>query len=286
MRATVAIVGAIALVLAPSAAATEVTGAELQSLAKRAPDDPQALARLRSVDSVDGQPVDLERALTGASGVELRLRLRALRTRSGGAGPVPNARGQAEKILSERRFQDDATPRPLRRPLEWLSAPVRRVGKALDRLVTWLAGPLPGGESTFWAIVALLVCSTAAVFAVRISRGRVGATREGSRRGRAPRLDPGRLEREADTAERRGDFELALRLRFRAGLIRLGLAEAIPLRDSLTSGEVRRRLRQDEFDLLATTFDEVVYGGRSPQRSDVEHARAGWPRVLEAVGAR
>ena len=286
MRATVAIVGAIALVLAPSAAATEVTGTELQSLAKRAPDDPQALARLRSVDSVDGQPVDLERALAGASGVELRLRLRALRTRSGGAGPVPNARGQAEKILAERRFQDDATPRPLRRPLEWLSAPVRRVGEALDRLVTWLAGPLPGGESTFWAIVALLVCSTAAVFAVRISRGRVGATREGSRRGRAPRLDPGRLEREADTAERRGDFELALRLRFRAGLIRLGLAEAIPLRDSLTSGEVRRRLRLDEFDLLATTFDEVVYGGRSPQRSDVEHARAGWPRVLEAVGAR
>jgi hypothetical protein len=286
VRSTVALVGAIALFIAPSAAGIDVKNAELQSLARRAADDPQALARLRSVDSVNGQPVDLERALAGASGVELRLRLRALTTQPAGAGPVPNARGQAEKILSERRFQDDATPRPLRRPLEWLSAPVRRAGKALDRLVTWLASPLPGGESTFWAIVALLVCAAAAVLAVRISRGRVGATREGVRRRRAPRLDPGRLEREADEAEGHGDFELALRLRFRAGLIRLGLAEAIPLRDSLTSGEVRRRLQQDEFDLLATTFDEVVYGGRSPQRSDVERARAGWPRVLEAVGAR
>jgi hypothetical protein len=287
VRSTLAVAGAIALLLAPAAAAGDVSGSEFQSLARRAAHDPHALATLRSVDSVDGRPVNLERALAGASGAELRLRLRALEARQQAAGPPPQARRHAERILSERRFQDEATPRPFRRLLEWLSAPVRAVVRALDRVVETLARPLPGGESTFWTLLALLVCAAAAVIAVRIARNRTGASVERlGRTGRAGRLDPRRLEREADEAERRGDFERALRLRFRAGLIRLGLAEAIPLRDSVTSGEVRRRLRQPEFDLLAATFDEVVYGGRRPERSDAEDARAGWPRVLKAVTAR
>jgi hypothetical protein len=287
VRSTLAVAGAIALLLAPAAAAGDVSGSEFQSLVRRAADDPQALATLRSVDSVDGRHVDLEQALSGASGAELRLRLRALYARSQASAPPAQSRRKAERILSERRFQDEATPRPFRRLLEWLSAPVREVVRALDRVVEALARPLPGGESTFWTLLALLVCATAAVIAVRIARNRTGTSAERLRRtGRGGRLDPGRLEREADEAERRGDFERALRLRFRAGLIRLGLAEAIPLRDSVTSGEVRRRLREPEFDLLATTFDEVVYGGRRPERSDAENARDGWPRVLKAVAAR
>jgi hypothetical protein len=276
----------MALFLAPAAAANDVTGARFQSLVGQAGTDPRALAKLRTVDSVDGRPIDLERALDGATGSELRLRLRALSSRPQAGRPPARVHEQAGKILSERRFQEEATPRPLRRPLEWLSVPVRRASEALGRLVRWLAGPLPGGTSTFWTLFALLVCATAAWLALRIARGRTVPTGERPRRGRAPRLDPSRLEREADEAERRGEYEQALRLRFRAGLMRLGLAKAIPLRDSLTSGEVRRRLRQPEFDLLATTFDEIVYGGRMPERSDIEHARTGWPRVLRTVATQ
>jgi hypothetical protein len=123
--------------------------------------------------------------------------------------------------------------------------------------------------------------------AIRISRRRSGVASERWRRERRPgRIEPGDLERKADEAERNGDLELALRLRFRAGLLRLGYADVVPLRDSLTSGEARRRLRLPEFDLIAATFDEVVYGRRAPVRDDLEQARSGWPRVLQAVTAR
>jgi hypothetical protein len=59
----------------------------------------------------------------------------------------------------------------------------------------------------------------------------------------------------------------------------------IPLRDSLTTGDVKRKLQQPEFDRLANTFDEIVYGRRNPEQADVEDSRAGWPRVLKAAGA-
>lgn len=194
-------------------------------------------------------------------------------------------RRHAEKILDERRF-DETTPRPFRGVLEWLSTPVREAVEALDGLVTAAAGRLPGGEKTFWLLLGLLVCVAAAIVATRIARRRSTASFEQARRTRrGEKPDPRRLEREADEAEHQGDFERALRLRFRAGLMRLGLAEAIPLRDSLTSGEVRRRLQQPEFDALAAAFDEIVYGRRTPELSDVDEARTGWPRVLEAVGA-
>lgn len=289
MRAalTIAIaLGALAVVLPPAASAGDVSAAQFRALVRQAADDPTALASLREVDSVEGRTVDVERALAGASGRELRLRLRALRGARVGASETGAARQDAARILDERRFQPEPTPRPFRRLLEWLSAPVREAGEALERVVEFLAGLLPGGESTLWAILALLVCAAAGVVAGRIARRRGGVTVDATRSsGRSPKLDPGRLEREAAEAERRGDLELALRLRFRAGLVRLGLARAIPLRDSLTTGDVRRRLQQPEFDRLATTFDEVVYGRRSPRQADVEDARAGWPRVLKAVGA-
>ena len=92
--------------------------------------------------------------------------------------------------------------------------------------------------------------------------------------------DPAELERLADEAERRGDLEIALRLRFRAGLLRLGRVQALPLRPSLRTREARRTLRSARFDRLARDFDEVVYGGRPPSEVDVEAARSEWPQVV------
>jgi hypothetical protein len=95
---------------------------------------------------------------------------------------------------------------------------------------------------------------------------------------------PAALERRADEAERRGDHEDALRLRFRAGLLRLDARGAIAFRPSLQTGEVARALRSDAFDRLAADFDEVVYGARPATPDDVATARREWDRVLE--GAR
>src|SRR5204862_3309692 len=126
-----------------------------------------------------------------------------------------------------------------------------------------VAGPLPGGARVFWTLVAIAVVALAALGAFRLARRRGGRTVElGGRRARGAAEDPRELEREADEAERNGDFERALRLRFRAGLVRLARTEAIPRRQSLTNGEIARRLHSRGFGRLATDFDEVVYGRR------------------------
>src|SRR5262249_61242968 len=100
-----------------------------------------------------------------------------------------------------------------------------------------------GGKSALAAVGAAVAAGTA----VLVARGRAaGDAGIGAGRGRAPRdesQDPGRLEREADAAEHRGDLDAAVRLRFRAGLLRLDRAGAISYRPSITSGQVARRLR-------------------------------------------
>jgi hypothetical protein len=97
--------------------------------------------------------------------------------------------------------------------------------------------------------------------------------------------DPRELERLADEAERRGELERALRLRFRAGLLRLARIEAVPQPETLTSRQLVRLLGSEHFGLLARDLDEVVYGGRAASRTDVENARAGWPQVLARARA-
>ena len=122
----------------------------------------------------------------------------------------------------------------------------------------------------------------AALVGARLAGRRVEVEARGvGRRGRGRGEDPAELERLADEAERRGDLEIALRLRFRAGLLRLGRARAVAAASvALRTREARRALRNPRFDRLARDFDEVVYGGRAPRPEDVAAARSEWPRVL------
>ncbi len=132
-----------------------------------------------------------------------------------------------------------------------------------------------------WAILGAVVLLVTAAFVARLARHRTEVETRGlGRRFRGSSEDPDELERLADDAQRRGELELALRLRFRAGLLRLGRARALPLRPSLRTREARRALRSVRFDRLARDFDEVVYGGRAPSAGDVETARAEWPQVV------
>ncbi len=104
--------------------------------------------------------------------------------------------------------------------------------------------------------------------------------------GGAQPEDPAAYEREADSAEAAGDLERAVRLRFRAGLLRLGQRGVIRYRPSLTTNEVRRLLGSETFDDLATRFEEVAYGGRDAEAADVRVARESWPRVLDDARRR
>jgi hypothetical protein len=271
----------LALTLASTASAQDVTRTELQALARSAAaGDARALAELRRVDAVDGKTVDLERALRGASGPALTRRLRTL---AGGetAAPVDaaSARRAAGDILDERRFGEAEPPRPFRGVLEWLSERVRRVGEAIGRVLDPVADRLPGGHGTLWGVAAFAVLAAAGVAARRlVDRRAAGAV--GRRRERERRIDPDQLEREAEDAERRGELERALRLRFRAGLLRLQRADIVRRGDSVTTGEVARRLRSPEFERVAAVFDEVVYGRRAARPEDVDVSRRAWARVL------
>ena len=194
--------------------------------------------------------------------------------------PSDDARAEAQRILAERKYHGSHIPRPLHGALDWLGRHLH----FLARPFNWLGGRIPGGNAVVWVVIGVGVVALAAWVATRLARRRSardaaggGGGGAGSRRAE----DPTELERLAEEAERRGDLEVALRLRFRAGLLRLGRARILVLRPSLTTLEVRRTLRSQRFDRLARAFDEVVYGRRSPRTEDVAEARAQWPLVLE-----
>lgn len=191
------------------------------------------------------------------------------------------ARQRAEDILDDRRFQRDAAPRPFRGPLEW-------IGDRLQPIFEWLGDVF--GKVPWWVWLGLAVAIITAVI-VRVVMAAQRRMVSGSNRTHHEHdgfgegsEDPDALERDADTAERDGALDRALRLRFRAGLLRLGARGAIDYRPSVTTGEVRHVLGSEAFDELASTFESVAYGGEPAQPPDVAAARREWPRVLDEAG--
>jgi uncharacterized RDD family membrane protein YckC len=143
------------------------------------------------------------------------------------AGDPAAARAAARDVLSDGDFTRREPPRPFRSLFE-------RLGDLVDDLITGVDVALPGGVGIAAAALAVLVL--------------LGA--------RPVADDPVALERAAREAEAAGDHEQAVRLRFRAGLLRLGAARAL-------------------------TYDvafEVLGGGRTPGK------RAAHLRVLRADG--
>ena len=191
------------------------------------------------------------------------------------SAPAPEAREEARRILAESRFHETDLPRPFARPLDWLG----------DRLQE-LFPELPGGPAFGWFLLGALVLVLGLAVGLMLVRSRAPAAlaRAGKTRGQAL-PDPARLEREADAAERDGDLERALRLRFRAGVLRLVQRRIVDDPDGVTSGALVRLLRSPDFERAARAFDEVVYGRREATVEDARLSRAGWQAVL-AGGAR
>jgi hypothetical protein len=188
----------------------------------------------------------------------------------------PNAaRDSARKILSGSRFQTRSAPRPLRGPLRWIGDRLQSLGDWFGRVFSHV----PGWLWLVFGVIAVAAIITKVVLSAKARRVTIGHDGSGTFVDEGPE-DPDALEREADSAERDGDLARAVRLRFRAGLIRLGDRGAIAYRPSVTTGEVRRVLGSDAFDDLARTFEGIAYGGQTAAQPDVDSARRTWPRVV------
>lgn len=264
----------------PALAASDVTAARFRSLAREAIDDPEALAELRRVESVEGAPVDIALALEGAQGEDLDRRLEVI------AGSEPtvskdsaSASDRAEDILGGSAYREPDVPRPFEGILEtlgdWLSP--------LQGVLNWLGDLWPGAGSPAWWMLAFTVFLAGAAIAtlVMARRSRRSVTRAAAHHGVTRGDDPNELERRAAEAERNGDLEAAIRLRFLAGLLRLDRARVIEFHPWITSGQVARTLCSDSFDDIAATFDRVVYGRFRPEPDDATNSRTGWARVLQ-----
>ena len=261
------------------ASAQSITGTQLRDLAARAASDPRALAQLRAVREVDGRPVDMGRALAGADGPALDSRLQALGDGAPAGSFVASeqARQQARDVLDGRRFKPARVPRPFAGILRTLGGWLEPVGEPLGRIWRRVVDTVAGR---------LLLVGLAFGVAALISARLIGRRSPGNVHRPRPfgvdsdTLDPDELERQAAAAERAGDLDHAVRLRFVAGVLRLDEAGVIAYRSSLTTGQLRERLRSASFAELATAFDEIAYGGRAAEEADVRAATERWPRVL------
>jgi hypothetical protein len=189
------------------------------------------------------------------------------------------AREEARRILAEDRFHETELPRPLRRPLEWLGDRLEPVGDLVERILE----PLPGETSLIWLVLAAAAFLLAVWIATRlVLRHGPPAQRlhGGARADEEESADAATLERLADAAERTGDLERAVRLRFRAGILRLVERRELHDPEIVTTGSLVRRHRSESFSAGARAFDEVVYGRRAPTPEDVRKVREGWQAVL------
>jgi hypothetical protein len=196
------------------------------------------------------------------------------------------ARQAAESILAQSRFRGSSLPDPLHGVLEWfgrvLSDPLGAVNHAVSRIGTWF----PGGVAGVWALGAALLLGAVAYLSARRARTSLGRVPAGDAAG-ASAPTPGQLEREAAAAERAGRFDQAVRLRFRAGILRLGQRLDLPPTETTPNRAIAATLRSRRFDALATGFDRVAYGGAHATAADAERQRDEWPRLLtEVSGSR
>jgi hypothetical protein len=149
-------------------------------------------------------------------------------------------------------------------------------------VLDWIGRGFSHVPSGVALLVAVALIGLAVVFLVRYIRARRSRP-DARRQAMATAVaaeDPAELERAADAAERSGQLDDALRLRFRAGLLRLGRRGAIRYRPSVTTNEVRRLLGSETFEELARTFEAVAYGGREATPPDIDTARREWPQVV------
>jgi hypothetical protein len=205
---------------------------------------------------------------------------------SGGAGgiaaPSPQqARAAAKRILAGSRYHSHPLPRPLHGVLHtlgsWLDTIFSPVGRFIAHFFS-AVGPVWGGLIAFALLVG--VAAVGSLLLIR-RRERTGGLSKRNVSGAFKPEDPDDLDQLAGEAESSGDLSAAIRMRFRAGLIRLARRGYIDQQDTRTSSDLSAALVSNRFDRLAHDLEEIVYASRPASGEDVATAREFWPRVLD-----
>lgn len=196
-----------------------------------------------------------------------------------------DARRTARDILSGNEYQPESSPQPLRGALRWLGERLDDVlapiGRFFERIFGWLFDLVPGPMGTLIGVAILLGLASLVVWLIARRVVATAPQRHIARGGAEDADDPDELERAARDAAAAGDHRLAIRLRYRAGLLRLGARGAIALRTGATNAVYARALHSERFDGLTGTFEAVTYGNVDAGPDDDATAVREWPIVVE-----
>ena len=203
----------------------------------------------------------------------------------------PNgARDAAREILNRREFRPEPSPKPLEGVVKWIGDRLNGIAEGIGDFFSGLFKPLfellPG---TWGIVVGFTICIAIAAFVIwLVSRNVVRPPKIAASDSPATErdIDPNDLEVAAQRAEREEQFDLAIRLRYRAGLIRLDRAGVIELQPWNTAALLTRAVASPRFDRITDTFEAITFGGRAATGTQVNTVRAEWSTLLTEVSHR
>jgi hypothetical protein len=201
-----------------------------------------------------------------------------------------SARQQAQHILSQPPYRTTPSnpPRPLAGVLHALG---RALNAAFGHPAQWIYHHVllhigHGFRSTFggfWVVVlGVIAVGLGVVVGIAVVRRRTLVSTGKSALGLTGVIDenPDDIDERASAAEESGDHETAVRLRFRAGLLRLQAKGLVANQTAQTARQLSATLHSPTFDALAGRHEVIVYARDPATSDDSATARRDWPRVV------
>lgn len=226
------------------------------------------------------------------------------------SGESDDARDAAKKILSQKKFSNQQKDAPLgdnvRRISDWLGetktkkrtqerAPEQKRNSQTEEQSTPPKFQLPNLSGLGIVILVLLVVLTVGALAYFLSK--LFMNRKGKKKKdeeEAEEIDVNEIEWHdedkilkaiddsdlldelADKAASEGRFDIALRYRFRSGLLRLDKINLIRFHPSTTNNAYQLVLENLVFNTLVKTFNDVTYGKIECDKQLYENAKQSW----------
>ena len=91
--------------------------------------------------------------------------------------------------------------------------------------------------------------------------------------------DPVTYIRQSEEASARGDYPMAIRLRFVGEVLELGRRGRIRFEPGLTTAGIADQVDDPTFQELAEQFDAIAYGNASASRADDERSKSRWTEM-------